>query len=107
MPFPEKFRSLILLAEDQVIVPDFLWLAYAVCAVEKDSCGWRGWIIEDAWKTGLSGGEKIHAQIESSQKCPDCGRPMYRTGIEKRYALDGSAGPKLDHPYESLDPEFE
>jgi hypothetical protein len=39
-PFPDKFRALIELREDQVPIPDYVWLSYAVCAVEEDSCGW-------------------------------------------------------------------
>ena len=37
MPFPEKFRELIELRKPQVTLPDYVWLAYATCAVEEES----------------------------------------------------------------------
>jgi hypothetical protein len=97
MPFPEKFRALIELRENQVTVPDYVWLSYGVCAVEEDSCGWRGWIIESAWK--LTGGDRHEVEVEADaeQRCPLCG---YRTGVEKQFRLNPDAGPKITYPYE-------
>jgi hypothetical protein len=50
MPLPRKFKHLIELELKDVETPDYVWLAYAVCAVEKDACGWGGWMIEAAFK---------------------------------------------------------
>ena len=99
MPFPEKFRGLIELREEQVSIPDHVWLAYAVCAVEDDSCGWQGWIIESAWKNMEGALKEVEADAE--QGCPVCGKLLYRTGVEKCFRLDPHAGPKIKYPYES------
>ena len=97
MPFPEKFRELIELREHQVTIPDLVWLSYAVCAVEQDSCGWRGWIIESAWKTA---GKVSHAvEADTEQCCPMCGKHLYRTQVEKQFQLNPAAGPKIEYPY--------
>ena len=99
MPFPEKFRSLIKLREDQVTVPDYVWLSYAVCAVEHDSCGWRGWIIESAWK--VVGGKETEVEADVEQGCPVCRKLVFRTGVEKQFRLNPNAGSKIKFPYDS------
>lgn len=100
MPFPEKYRTLIELQDDQVTVPDFVWLSYAVCAVEEDSCGWRGWIIESAWKGVGKNRQQVEADTE--QCCPVCGKRLYRTAVEKQFQLNPTGGPKLEYPYEEV-----
>jgi len=106
MLFPEKFRSLIELSEEQITVPDFLWLAYAVCAVQEDSCGWQGWILESVEKGDLNAdGEQVSA--DTDQRCPVCNRPLYRTGVEKQFVLNSNAGPKLAYRYDAVAPRFE
>jgi hypothetical protein len=106
MAFPEKFRALIELREDQVTIPDYVWLAYGVCALEDDSCGWRGWIMESARKRveGTQGEREIEADTE--QVCPVCGRQVYRTGIEKCFRLDPNSGPKIDYAYDAAPVTF-
>lgn len=104
MSFPEKFRSLIELREDQVTVPDYLWLSHAVCAVQHDSCGWHGWIIESAWK--VFGGEEKEVEADAEQGCPMCGKVVFRTGIEKQFRLNPDAAPKIMFPYDSVPATF-
>ena len=106
MSFPEKFRGLIELSEDRVAVPDLLWLAYAVCAVEEKSCGWQGWILESVEQgNGGAHGKQINADTE--QRCPVCNRQLYRTGVEKQFVLNPNAGPKLAYSYDVVPPQFE
>jgi hypothetical protein len=106
MPFPEKFRSLIELSEKRLIVPDFLWLSYAVCAVQEDSCGWQGWILESVEKGDMeSKGTQVSADTE--QRCPVCNLPLYRTGVEKQFVLNPNARPKLAFSYDVVPPQFE
>jgi hypothetical protein len=104
MTFPEKFRNLIELREEEVTIPDYVWLAYAVCAVEEDSCGWRGWIMESAWK--IVDGNPREVEADAEQRCPMCGKLLYRTEVEKCFRLDPNAGPKLDYSFESVPLSF-
>jgi hypothetical protein len=107
MPFPEKFRTLIELEDTQVEVPDYLWLAYSVCAVSEDSCGWQGWTIESAKKGNENQpGEHEVASVAAEQKCPHCGKPLYRTGIDKRYDLNRVPPAKFSCEYEIVPPSF-
>jgi hypothetical protein len=99
MAFPEKFRALIELKEEQVNVPDYVWLSYAVCATEDDSCGWQGWIIESARKVLGDRQREIEVEADTEQHCPRCGKPLYRTGVEKQFRLNPDAGPKIGYPY--------
>src|SRR5271155_549210 len=39
--FPDKFRALLETTEADLLVPDRVWISFAVCACEKDSCGWQ------------------------------------------------------------------
>jgi hypothetical protein len=86
MPFPEKFRALIELTEGQVTVPDFVYLSYGVCAVEEDSCGWVGWIIEDTTKR--TGDREVTVEADTEQRCPMCGKLVFRTEVLKRFRLE-------------------
>jgi hypothetical protein len=104
MPFPEKFRKLVELHEEEVTIPDYVWLAYAVCATEEDSCGWHGWIIESAWK--IVGGKEVEVEADAEQGCPICGKQVYRTEVEKRFRFDPSSGPKLNYSHESAPLSF-
>lgn len=99
MAFPEKFRALIELKEEQVTVPDYVWLSYAVCATEDDSCEWQGWIIESAWKVVGDERKEIEVEADAEQHCPRCGKQLYRTGVEKQFQLNPHAGPKITFPY--------
>jgi hypothetical protein len=86
MPFPEKFRALIELTEGQVTVPDFVYLSYGVCAAEEDSCGWGGWIIEGA--TNLLRDKEVTVEADTEQRCPVCGKQVFRTEVLKRFRVE-------------------
>jgi hypothetical protein len=82
--FPERFRALLETTETEVIVPDRVWLSFAVCGCEQDSCGWQGWILENG-----------------DQECPVCGKLLFRTQVEKEYILNSSAPTKVTYDYQS------
>jgi hypothetical protein len=88
MALPRKFRHLIELELRDVEKPDYVWLTYAVCATEKDSCGWGGWMIEAAFKQTdgkhLTGtGDKV-LSAAMDQVCPRCGKTTFRTAASIR-----------------------
>jgi hypothetical protein len=95
MAYPAKFRHLMEIEESDTIIPDQVWLAYAVCTAEKDSCGWAGWIIEAAWKnrSADSAGrlpnwkDRQFVVADDRQRCPNCSKDLYRTGVGKLYEL--------------------
>jgi len=99
MAFPRKFRHLIELTETDVPRPDYVWLSYAVCAVEQESCGWGGWMIEAAYErtaerhpTGT--GDRLLPAVDE-QRCPRCGRETYRTGVTQRLEPADDQAPPL------------
>ena len=104
MSFPEKFRALIETREDQIIIPDYLWLSFAVCAVDDDSCGWTGWILESAWKSVEGREDEVAA--DTGQRYPQCGKDLYRTAVEKQFRWNPHAGPKISYPYETAPIRF-
>lgn len=106
MPFPEKFRSLVELRESQVTIPDHVWLSYAVCAVDEDSCGWGGWIIESAWKIVDEPQNEIEVTADAQQRCPRCGKTLFRTEVEKQFRFNPDAGAKIDYAHETAPIEF-
>lgn len=79
MAFPRKFKHLIEIELQDVTAPDKVLLTYAVCAVEKDSCGWGGWYIESAY----SKGKLVSAMDE--QICQQCGKTLFRTGASVKF----------------------
>ncbi len=108
MAFPRKFRELIELREDQVVVPDYVWLAYSVCAVEESSCGWRGWILESAWKQpNEKCVEDVAVEADNEQHCPMCGKTLFRTEVEKQFWLNPNAEPKNPFSYDTAPIEYE
>lgn len=84
MGFNKKFKHLLELELKDVEVPDYVIMTYAVCAVEREACGWGGWMIEAAfkrtekkdWPTGT--GDKL-VETFDLQLCPRCGRETFRT----------------------------
>jgi len=89
MPFPRKFKHLLEIELDDVEAPDYVFITYAVCACEKDSCGWGGWMIEAAFKETEeeypSGtGDKVLPSMDDRQICPQCGKVTFRTAAKVR-----------------------
>ena len=81
----KQFESLIETKATDIEIPDYVWLSYSVCAAEKSSCGWGGWIIEGAFrKTGeklpTGTGDKL-LPADYRQICPRCGEILFRTEV--------------------------
>lgn len=113
MPFPRKFKERLELELEDLERPDYLWLTYAVCGVEKESCGWEGWITEAIYiqteehhPTGT--GDKLAPNRDD--KCIDCGRPLFRTGASLRFEVSADQTHPVGEPgtdYEVIDPDYE
>jgi len=82
MKIPSKFKHLIDLNIEDVDHVDCAWIAYAVCACEKDSCGWQGWILDGVFKK--EGNKETLVASSSPAECPNCGKSLFRTGIQLR-----------------------
>jgi len=79
----ERHRHLLDLELKDVEVPDYVRLDYAVCAIDKEPCGWSGWIIDGVFKimgrkhpTGT--GDKV-LPARTNNRCPACGRALFST----------------------------
>ena len=115
MPFPAKNRNLIDLTLNEVELPDYAWLTYAVCAVTEDSRGWCEWIIEAAFrKTGeghpTGAGDKLLPTGDNEQICPRCRRELFRTSASIRMSPSQDQTPIHGVPgigNEVADVEFE
>jgi hypothetical protein len=106
MPFPRKFKDRLELELQDLERPDYLWLTYAVCGVEMDSCGWEGWISEAVFRgtdmrhpTGT--GDKLLPMREYS--CADCGKPLFRTSASLRFEVSEDQTPVGGVPGEDYD----
>lgn len=91
MHYPRKFQRLLESTINDVELPDYVWLAYAVCAITPDACGWSGWTIEalfrqDDKRQATSTGDKALTSDNEKQRCPRCGRQLFRTLATVRYA---------------------
>lgn len=89
MAFPKKFKHLLELELEDAAQPDQAWLTYAVCACTKDACTWQGWIIESVSREG----KQLWA--DTYQKCPECGRDLFRTGATVKFRPSEDQTPKL------------
>jgi hypothetical protein len=114
VPIPLKFKSLIESAEITAPIPDYVWMAFAVCVTDENACGWSGWIIEAVKrkaprKNGKS--QSTHRDevltAADNQKCPRCGKQTSRTGVEKKFNIDKKTPPKIEYEYEILPIEYE
>jgi hypothetical protein len=99
MAFPAKFRYLIERTAAEVDLPDYVWLAYAVCAMTVDGCGWEGWMIEvafqrDGAKHPSGTGDRVLSAADE-QVCPRCGRETFRTGVTLRLEPSVDQSPSL------------
>ena len=115
MSFPAKFRSLLELTSNDVEMPDYAWLTYAVCVLTNDACGWGGWIIESVFKktaahhaTGT--GDKLLPSGDDLQTCPRCGRTLFRTSASIRMTSSADQAPVHGEPgvdYQVVDMEYD
>ena len=93
MPFPNKFRKLIETTSNEVEQPDFVWLVYAVCACEEDSCGWAGWIIDGVFVRKDTSDSLLSSHL--CEACPKCGKPLFRTDVTIKYVPSEDQTPRL------------
>ena len=84
MPLPRKFKNLLELTYEQVERPSYVWLNYAVCGCEADSCGWQGWIVESAF-VRREGDDDLLLPADDHLDCPKCGKPLFRTEVTYRF----------------------
>ena len=89
MAFPKKFKHLIEIENKDVETPDYVWLVYAVCAVEQDSCGWGGWIIDAPFQGDREELSDSHRRQNSCPadymfQCPTCRKHLFRTSAQLR-----------------------
>lgn len=89
MLFPRKFKSLLETKRGQIEEPILAWLTYSVCAVEKDSCGWGGWILESAK------GSKGELSSATEQVCPSCSKSLFRTEVSIKFEPSKNQTPEL------------
>lgn len=88
MSFPRKFRKQLEQTLEDVQKPDYLWLAYSVCGVANDSCGWEGWVTDGIFQTTTERyptgtGDKLLPEM--GHDCPKCGKPLFRTSAALRF----------------------
>lgn len=113
MAFPAKFRHLIERSADDVELPDYVWLAYAACAVTAEGCGWEGWMLETAFrrdgaKHPTSTGDRLLSAADE-QACPRCGRETFRTEVAVRLepSVDQSPPRRAGIDYDVAPIEYE
>ena len=87
---PETIMRLQDTENGEVISPSYIILTYSVCALDEKSCAWRGWLLEGAFevtgKTHNSGtGDRVVAAV-TNQICPNCGKQLFRTIVQRHYA---------------------
>ncbi len=103
MAFPLKFKSLLETTAKDIELPKTVWVTYAVCAVEQDSCAWGGWILESIKSVN---GELI---ADTDQTCPQCGKQMFRTAASVKMEPSKDQIPDLipGQDYEVTPMEYE
>lgn len=82
--YPKTFRHLLELTLSDVERPTHVWLAYAVCAVDRGSCGWGGWLIDGVFATREDSHSEV-LQAVMTQICPACGKSLFRTEVQLRF----------------------
>ncbi len=103
MAFPKKFKNLLETKRGEVEEPNIVWVTYAVCGTENDSCGWGGWILEAA--KGPSGQLPAYTR----QICPSCGKETFRTEVSIKYEQSEDQTPDLiaGRDYDVIPMEYE
>ena len=111
MPIPRKFQTIVENADATATIPDYVWLAFAVCVMEQKACGWTGWIIEAAFlkvpETERTDHQDRPIPAADNQRCPPCGMTLFRTGVERRFVLDATNPRKITSDYESVPIKYE
>ena len=109
MGFPRKFKELLEIEPCDVDRPDEAWLTYAVCATEKDSCGWGGWMLEDIRKNADGKDSSLVLPAFCEQVCPRCGKETFRTGATLKFVPSSDQTGRLvaGVDYEELPIEYD
>jgi hypothetical protein len=104
MPLPKKFKEL--LESGPAETPDYVWMVYTVCGVERESCGWHGWALESAVRAGEPSAKSVES--DDRLRCPNCGRLLYRTddGLRFDRAPQQPVFPKLGMDYTVEEPTY-
>lgn len=84
------------LTADDLKVPDYAVLTFAVCTVSDDGCGWGGWLLEGVFeisseKNGLMRNGDHGLSTADKQICPRCGETLFRTDSAQVFDLGGPA----------------
>ena len=84
-----------------LVAPDYVIITFAVCAVDRNGCGWGGWMLEGAMKisaekTGILRNGDDSLPSVTLQICPNCRRELFRTG--EQYVFDRSGPASLRFP---------
>ena len=93
MAFPRKFKERLELRKTDLALPTEAWVVYAVCGCEKDACGWEGWILDSVKKKAGRRCENLPS--DDSQRCPACGRLLFRTSASVRLTPSKNQTPAL------------
>lgn len=97
MKLPKRFETLIESGPGEV--PDFCWLAFAVCALGENPCGWSGWILDGVFRSVVGEQARDDSRVSlpssDSQTCPSCGGTLFRTGHDVRMDRSASQDKRL------------
>lgn len=101
--FPTKFKKQLEQGLNDVTKPDYVFLVYAVCGIEEESCGWEGWMLESVFKKSkekhpTSTGDQFLTAADE-QSCPRCGKTTFRTDAVMRFDKSDKSA-IVDYDYE-------
>ncbi len=102
MSFPKKFKKLLETSYNDIDLPDYSWIVYAVCGCDEDSCGWKGWIIDGIFKKDghqhPTGTMDKSLPIAENQNCPICGKQLFRTDVNIKFVPSKNQKPVHGDP---------
>src|SRR5262249_27748635 len=76
---PKKYKHLLELTKSDLVTPHHVWIAFFVCAIYKESCGWGGWMIDSVFSTAQENPPDGLLASDSLPMCPKCGRQLAGT----------------------------
>ena len=88
------------LTANDVRVPDYAVLTFAVCTDPHKGCGWGGWLMEGAFevspnKSGvLANGDHAMPSV-NNQICPTCKATLFRTDSAQVFDFAGDAAIRM------------
>lgn len=89
----EKFAHLRDLKKEEVTLPDYAFLNFSVCAMDKHACGWGGWTFDsvfaiDEEKKQPTGTGDRSLSANNLPVCPNCGKGLYCTEIDVKMKIE-------------------